>query len=366
MLKKYVIVLGLFLTSCSSRICDLEDIYASHGPQCSTELCAPQSPRTLGLKHSAVDTLTIEESFTNSYRSFLYVPSSPTPAKAPVILFLHGYFDAKPDRYDAMLRHYARSGYIVIYPTYGNALYPKSWAENAAEAYKRAIAYLDLHSAVKPDPTHLAYIGHSIGGLLAFHMAEKTLTQTPNLIVTSDAAGIATIAYPFLSIDELGHIPPKTKVLMMMAEETYLARFKEPDGCTEDGKAEVASPCTGFAANLRAMKRTSQIPTENKVALLIRSEKRGRFELRSDHNGAQGECGNEQKPINAIDTWGYWRYTRVALDAALKDEGGWAALKREETRRGGTWSDGQSAKTALLLDSCFLKGQCPTVTEVRN
>ncbi len=361
-MSKYLVLLSLILvTSCSSKFCDLEDIYTSSEPQCEGNPCPPAIPKSLTTTHARVDKQTIEESFTDAYRSYIYTPASPAPAKAPVILFLHGYFDAKPDRYDAMLRHYARNGYIVIYPTFGSALYAKSWADNAAEAYKRAIAYLNDHSAVKPDPTRLAYIGHSIGGILAFHMAEKALTPAPKLIVTSDAAGISTIAYPFVTIDQLSHIPAETKVLMMMAEETYRARYKENDLCADDSKKDLADNCTGFSANLRAIKRSPQIPAENKATLLISSETRGGVELKSDHNGAQGECGVEKRPINAIDTWGYWRYTLTALNSVLKDEGEFSSLNREDMRRLGKWSDGQAAKPALSLNSCFNADQCPAL-----
>lgn len=363
----WICALTLLLTSCAKDVCPLEEVYRNSSTTCEKEPCPPKPPEegpgSAQSIHKAASTVTIEESLTNSYRSYLYIPSQPTPQKAPVLLYLHGYFDSTPEPYDAMLRHYAQNGYIVIYVSYGNALYAQAWPDNAQEAYRRALAYLDKNSAVKPDRDNVAFIGHSIGGILAFHLAHKLgagleETPRPKLIATSDAAGISTIAYPHVSIDNLAGIPKDTKMLLMLAEETYEARFKEEDRCEDDSR-KPARNCNGFGVNLRAMRRTPQIPEANKIALLISGDKQGESELKSDHNGAQGFCGDDERPINAIDTWGYWRNTLTALNAVLKNRGEFSTLRSNQSLEQGLWSNGKPAKAARILNSCLAAGDCP-------
>lgn len=368
MKKLIFLFLMPFFASCAKDSCTLEEIFAEIPKLCTEEPCPPTAPAdgpgSMKMRHSAVETITIGESFLNSYRSFLYLPKNPTPAKAPVLFFLHGYFDATPERYEAMLSYYARQGYIVIYPGYGNAVYAKTWTENAREAYRRSLVYLETHGPVKPDREQVAFVGHSIGGLLSFHLANEigegsAELPRPKLLVTSDMAGISTIAYPYVAIDDLSRLPSDTKILLMMAEETYRARFKEDDKCEDDTK-KAETNCNGFSANLRVMKRTPQIPSANKTAILIASDKRGVMELKSDHNGAQGECHNAKKPVNAIDTWGYWRHALTAFDAELKGVGDFSRTLKINNSTSGQWSDGESAKAYVPLESCFITGQCPS------
>lgn len=307
--------------SCAKEVCTLEEVFEEKSP---------------AVKHQSHQQITIEESLLNSYRSFLFLPSDPKPQKAPVILFLHGFFDATPEPYEAMLSYYARAGYIVIYPSYGNLFLAKNWADNAKEAFSRALDYLDENSAVKPNRQQVSFVGHSIGGLLAFHIANDLGQGTagiprPKTIVTSDMAGISSLAYSSVQIDDLSKIPSDTRFLMMMAEETYQARFKEKDLCANDAKTDVESNCNGFSANLRVMQRSPQIPTSNKQSLLILASS----SLRSDHNAAQGECRNEDIPINAIDTDAYWRSTLDALEGR------------------------PSQSSNPSLNKCFLEGTCP-------
>lgn len=356
----------VFAFSCAKETCPLDDVLQAANT-CTNEPCPPKlpssGPASLNTRHANAKTLILEQSFWNTYRSFLYLPDSPVLGKAPVLLYLHGYFDSSPNRYDAMLRYYARQGYIVIYPTFGNALYPRSWTDNAEESFRRALTYLDDQTTLQVDRENFAIVGHSIGGILAYRLANRLAKQDelprPKLIVTSDAAGISTIAYPQVSIDDLSNIPASTKLLSLIAEETYTARFGEDERCENDSKSNIADGCNGFGANLRAMRRTPQIPKENKVALVIPSEKRGKVEIRSDHNAAQAKCRSESIPLNVVDSWGYWRYTHAALESVLKSNGDFKTLDGNQLRRDARWGDGQRLEPVLSLTDCLHEGACP-------
>lgn len=355
--------------SCATQNCDLDAVYKMASEDCGQTPCPPappkEGPASGKSEHAAVDVYELKEGMFDSYRSVVYVPASPIPKKAPVILFLHGYFDASPEKYDAMLKHYARKGYIVIYPSYGNGLAPKSWATNAEEAFKRAIASLPAKGKVEPDLDQVAYIGHSIGGMLALHLAQKESAATnpaipvPKLLIAMESAGIPSPAYQYISIDDLSRIPSTTRLMLIMAQETYENRQKDKDLCETGGK-EPSRKCDGFVTSRMAFTKTTQIPEDRKTAILIPSDIRGEKGLRSEHNGVQGECGSG-KPLDAIDVWGYWRNTVAALDQTFLK----ADSKEEKLgagpRTSAKWSDGQAAKSEISLDNCFAKGDCPTI-----
>jgi hypothetical protein len=296
----------------------------------------------------------------------IYLPQDPTPQKAPVVLFLHGYFDAEPEPYDLMLQHMARKGFIVIYPSYGHPLRPQKWAEHASDAMKIALGNLENKGPTRPDLSRVAFIGHSIGGILALHLAQKNTSEAeplpqPRLIITLDAAGSTSLAYPYISIedDKLSRLPKETWLLLVMAEETYQYRWKDADHCTRETNPP-SENCSAFAINRLAFLKTPQIPVSQKSALLIPSDQEGGVQLRSEHNAVQGDCGFFAKPLDAVDTWGYWKLTVGTLSHVLLGHAEDYAFADTEARRAfGTWSTGRKARSILSLNSCFQQSACP-------
>ena len=53
---------------------------------------------------------------------WLFVPSSPRPASAPVVVFCHGWGALDPKGYRAWIDHIVRRGNIVIWPNYQASL----------------------------------------------------------------------------------------------------------------------------------------------------------------------------------------------------------------------------------------------------
>ncbi len=364
-----VMVLIMMLgTACATKNCDLEQIYQSDRV-CTEALCPPAMPQdgpgSPLVPHADVKVTVLSDGMFDATRSVIFEPSSPQPERAPVLFFLHGFFDADPRPYETMLRHFARKGYIVIYPSYGFAWNPKSWADNAEDALRRALDELKKPGHIRPEEQRLAFVGHSMGGILALHLAERAAKDTskripqPKVLVTLDGAGISTIAYPYVSVDELSHIPASTWLLMIMAQESYQGRFQDAHHCEGDDK-NPAMACNAFSFTRRAWQNTPQIPLDRKTALMIQSDSRQGITLRSAHNAVQGYCGVFSQPIDAIDTWGYWKLTVGALDEALRDEPGpYAFTQTQERDSVGLWSDGQPVKPILSLESCLQKGLCP-------
>lgn len=361
-------IIFLLGSSCATKNCDLDRLYESD-KTCEDSLCPPampeEGPGSSKVPHADVDVTILSDGVFDATRSVVFEPSSPQPTRAPVLFFLHGFFDANPRPYETMLRHFARKGYIVIYPSYGFAWNPKAWADHAEEALRRALDELKKSGHVQPDEDRLAFVGHSMGGILALHLAERAAKTKPRripqpkVIVTLDGAGISTIAYPYVSVDELSHIPASSWLLMIMAQESYQGRFQDSQLCEGDEKTP-AMACNAFSFTRRAWQNTPQIPLERKSALMIQSDSRQGITLRSAHNAVQGYCGVFSQPIDAIDTWGYWKLTLGALDEALREAPGPYAFRQTEKRDSvGVWSDGQPVKPILSLESCLEKGECP-------
>jgi len=108
---------------------------------------------------------------------WMYLPASPMPDSADVVVFLHGFAAHNPDLYGAWLRHLVNQGNIVIYPRYQKRmLIPipfKTYADNAAKGIRDALAYLEKEQKVIPRTENLVYVGHSYGGKIAAYFAIK-------------------------------------------------------------------------------------------------------------------------------------------------------------------------------------------------
>ncbi len=366
----YVLTLGTLATSCATRPCVWQNVYQKPS-HCENEVCPPDPPESgpgsAISPHASVQRLILGKNAQDPLHTVIYIPVAPTPRKAPIVLFLHGYFDADPKPYDLMLQHIARKGFIVVYPSYGHPLRPQKWAEHAKNAMRQALAVLTKDGPVEPDSSRVAFVGHSIGSILALHLAQENVSEVPaplpqpRLIITLDAAGNTSLAYPFISIDKdkLSRLPRETWLLSVMAEETYRYRWKDPDLCMND-REPPSDNCSAFAFNRLAFLKASQIPLSQKSALLIPSDQEGDVQLRSEHNAVQGDCGFFAKPIDAVDTWGYWKLTVGALShVLLQDPEDYAFADNEARRAFGTWSNGRKARPIISLADCFQEGACP-------
>lgn len=366
----HLLVWAFVSTSCATAPCDWAS-FAQKPAHCENGICPPEPPRegpgSANSPHASVRRFILDEGNGDPLHTVVYEPHAPTPKQAPVVLFLHGYFDAEPEPYELMLRHIASKGFIVIYPSYGHPLRPQDWAQHATDALNRTLKVLDNGDHVRPDRTSVAFVGHSIGGILALHLAQKNTRASsaplpqPRLIVTLDAAGITSLDYPFLSIDDdkLTHLPASTWLLLVMAEESYQYRLKAPDQCQSDQKTPDKN-CNVFAVNRLAFLKTSQIPDKHKAAVMIPNDQEGDVDLRSEHNAVQAKCGIRPKPMNAVDTWGYWKLTVGALSHVLRsDPVDYAFADSQARRASGTWSNGRKAKPIVALDRCLQEGVCP-------
>jgi pimeloyl-ACP methyl ester carboxylesterase len=295
-------------------------------------------------------------------RSFTtFEPADAGPGPVPVVLFLHGFFDVEPSGADPMLRHVAASGFDVIYPSYGVPWNPAEWEEMALGAFDAAMTSLEARTAdarARPDRSRVTLVGHSIGGVLALRLASdagKRIDRRlppPLAVVVLDGAGLATPAYPPLSIDDLSSVAASTRLLVVMSEDSYALRMRDATACRAD--ASRPSACNAFGIARRAIAGTPQIPADHKMAVMIPSDANGATKLLSDHNAVM------RTPPDAIATWGYWKLVVGALSAATKGKWGDYALELTPRMRDmGRWSDGRAVKTIVPIVECLEGGACP-------
>lgn len=325
-------------------------------------------PASATYPHSTVNKLTIETGPFDIGTYTLYEPAGPAPAQAPVVLFLHGYFHVTPDVYDVMLHHLARKGYIVIYPSYGVAWDPANWEMHAINTLDAAMHKLEEPGHVLPDRSKFSIVGHSIGAVLALRLAQLASAAglvnlpIPRAVVLLDGAGLNTPAYPILRLDDLSQIDPNTKLLIIMAEDTYRNRLLETNQCNYDflqPSTWSSFGCSGFGVSKLAWTRTPQVVTKN--AVVIPTDTHGTPNLLSNHTGVQVDPSSvvPPRPLDAID-WAYWKLTVGALNYAVHGTDAiYAFGSAPELQDMGVWSDGTAVRLIFSIDGCFVGGTCP-------
>lgn len=122
---------------------------------------------------SAACTVT-KRAFANDDLSYwVFEPASPAPARAPLVVFDHGWMGNDPVHYAHWLDHLCRRGNVVIFPRYQSLLTPPGFfLPNAAWSVRDALAFLGEPGHVRPQTElGMVVIGHSAGGTVAAGMA---------------------------------------------------------------------------------------------------------------------------------------------------------------------------------------------------
>jgi acetyl esterase/lipase len=133
------------------------------------------------------------------YDYYLYTPAGitpgptnpnplPTPASAPIILFIHGYDGNTPQPYLVWMAQMAQMGFIVIWPEYDSVANPGlvSYLTAIGLTFNAAITELNTLGGVQPmlgsdDKPIYTVAGHSLGGDLAVGVAAGYQTKYINM-----------------------------------------------------------------------------------------------------------------------------------------------------------------------------------------
>ncbi len=282
---------------------------------------------------------------------WIFEPADPKPeGRAPVVVFLHGWFAVNPGFYGAWIDHLVRDGKIVIFPRYQNDvdMVSQDFLPNALAAIRDALGVLaNGANHVRPDPGKFALIGHSAGGNLAAQIAAVAADPhselpVPQALVIAMPGEIAPSRLPALSA-----ISASTLMIVMVGEEDVVV------------------------GDLRARQIFTQataVPLSRKRYIFFRSDRHGSPPLIAEHTAPSGmhpRLDNGEGlfrsfqmslgDVNALDRAGFWRMADLVMEIARSGKTLDEAIRDEEQfRHLGFWSDGRKVVQPIVgvdLDS---------------
>lgn len=201
---------------------------------------------------------------------WVFLPKEPTPKEAPVVVFLHGWGGMKPGVYGGWIRHLVRRGNIVMYPRYQSNLRdrPDDMIKNAYQTVQTAWKKLAESPDIQPRRDHIAYFGHSLGGILAANFASRGpalgLPPTGAVLLVEPSNGEPMIKRDdrVMKIESGAGIPADALVVAMVGDADKLA-------------AEHAAK--------KIMAAIPQVPRANKNYLVVHSDSHTSPALAADH-----------------------------------------------------------------------------------
>jgi acetyl esterase/lipase len=156
---------------------------------------------------------------------WVFEPASPAPARAPVVVFDHGWMGNAPVHYAHWLDHLCRRGNIVIFPKYQSLLtLPVFFTPNAVWSVRDALAFLATPGHVQPQlELGMVVVGHSAGGTVAANMADTWQANGlpfPRALFAVEPALDGVV--PFTALDQ---IPTTTSVACLAGnDDTVVGR----------------------------------------------------------------------------------------------------------------------------------------------
>lgn len=269
---------------------------------------------------------------------WIFEPNSPKPSSAPVIVFLHGWGATTPTFYRAWINHLVREGNIVIYPRYQQDLSTPSdnFTPNSIKAVKDAIIVLQSGNHVRPQLDKFALVGHSVGGLLSVNMASLASSQglpQPKAVFAVEpgkSRSKTDTVGPIL--ENLTIIPSNTLLLTMAGDE---------DNWVGDDDAK------------KIIRETTQISSENKDFILMKTDNHGYPSLIADHFAPlapEVNLGSYNLTflVNSMD-YGTWKLFDGLYQKAFNGTNGEYALgNTDQQKYMGLWGDKTPVKELLI------------------
>lgn len=278
---------------------------------------------------------------------WIFEPAKPSPEKAPVVVFLHGWGAVGPTYSIEWIRHIARRGSIVLYPRYQDSLFAlaPSMPRAAKAAVRSALAELGKEGHVRPDETKLAVVGHSFGGIMAMNFAAEAVRDglpQPAAVMSvepgepkhSPHSSGRLIPIPSI-MGDYSAVPKGTLVLVVVGSD---------DTMTGDVAAKVI------------WKNIQHLPAEDRDFVTVVSDRRGSPTLDATHLFPLAPARNSlvgwtAGGVDALDWFGTWKLFDGLTDAAFYGKNREYALgNTPEQRHMGKWSDDTPVKELQVAD----------------
>jgi pimeloyl-ACP methyl ester carboxylesterase len=276
---------------------------------------------------------------------WIFEPDKPKPDdRAPVVVFLHGWFAVNPGFYGAWIDHLVRDGKVVIFPRYQNDVFtpPQELLPNALAAIRDALGVLATGVGhVRPDTKRFALIGHSAGGNLAAQIAAVAADPHAGLPLPQALVVVMPGEIVPSPLPDLVSISASTLMIVIVGEEDVVV------------------------GDLRARQIYTQanaIPASRKRFIFFRSDRHGHPPLIADHtaptsvhsrlDNGEGVFRAFQMSlgdVNALDKAGFWRMADQVMEASFKGLTLDQAIRDEEQfRHLGFWSDGRKVIPPIM------------------
>ena len=283
---------------------------------------------------------------------WIFLPADPSPSKAPVIIFCHGWAAILPHGYQAWINHLVMRGNIVLWPNYqDNPLTPTHQAlPNALAGVKAGLRVLQSGNySVRPDLDHIVVAGHSAGGMVAAGIAARAVAEgLPRMKALmsvepgdSQRGGLASVP-----LADLSTLPSDTLMLILVGQDdTSVGTF--------DGE--------------RILHESTSVPASDKALFMLHSDDHGSPALIANHYtpsavlNTDGTFAKEPTKasfsrntadigvVDALDYMGTWRLLDRLIDAAFGTEGN-RLFQDPSILDMGTWSDGVPVKRLTRLN----------------
>ena len=268
---------------------------------------------------------------------YVFQPASPTPASAPLVIMLHGYYEFSG--YDSLyqfIRHEVRKGNVVVYPRWQTATATpcpgpyniEPCITSALNGINGGIAWLQADPAnrVQPELDKTTYFGFSFGGIITANLANRYVSlglPEPKVLFLAEPhdGGLTGPGEPALD-DSLTGIPSTTLVNCINGDQGVI---------TETGKS--GSSCNAVFPKL------GHIPDANKDIVLASSDAHGDPQIIANHPMCAATAGNPVS-LDALDYFACWKILDGLRDCAFSGTNCQYALDNTpEHRFMGLWSD---------------------------
>jgi len=281
---------------------------------------------------------------------YVFEPTRPRPAKAPLAVITHGYYEYSG--YDSMyvlIRHTVLAGNVVIYPRWQtNVAVPcpgpfdiEPCMASEVKAIRGALAY--LHAApkrrVQPDLSHTSYFGFSFGGIITVNLANrwrKLHMPEPRAIFLDDPhdGGLNGFDEPAVD-DSLAGIPRSVRLQ-----------------CHSGAQGVISEPNTANGSCNAIFPKLGRIPKRNKDLVLTEPDAHGTPPLNAIH----GVCAGRKGTADAYD-WNFcWKVWDALRSCAYSGE--WCRYALGDTRAhrsNGKWSDGVPIAPLVIQDAAPIR-----------
>lgn len=275
-----------------------------------------------------------------SYRYFIYEPADPTPASAPVVLFLHGWLAYKPEGYEEWIKHIVRKGHSVVWAQYDQLDPFPTFADKAAQTWDHALRRMrnrPWENHVPPEKNgsgdaRTAIVGHSTGGYLAAILAARAADTWSRFPKPEAIVAVEPGAWGWVPSEDMGAIDPATRMLIVVGNDDDIV-------------------CTLTARKI--WERTPQIPDGNRDMLLVPSDDHGVPAQNANHYFPNSSGVRDTAAVDGRDFYVTYKLSVAALNCVFRGADcniafGDGSLEQLDM---GQWSDGVLVEPMVWIEN---------------